>query len=418
MSIKPLQTLNDFTPAQRFVKNLAGKGLAPLLLLEVSVTGGRTYQAYKRGGKTEAREVFVDNIVGAAFWLGGVKAFNKIIDKIGEKALNVASLDVDTAKDALRDPVKHFLKNNTNITEKQLGLFKCTKMAASILLANALMGFVVPRINQGITAKKVAEARPREPLMAKFIERTENRDAAMSGAGQALSFAGTADLMNLVNFFENSTRFQLLATDAGVTAGRVCNERNGPSRIEKLFRDVGSTYFYMFNVPLMYKGLNKLFDGRVSRLDPVAAQQTASQLEKMLAGGKLSAVEFEKSAAGALGQEEFLTNVYNLATGGKYADPNKFVAQQTLRGIDENIGHFVKDVVKKADGGDITAGVIKSVQKQNFVKNMAYLGAGFAVSMFVLSTVIPKMQYAITKKLTGRDKFPGIEDYSKDKNCR
>lgn len=40
---------------------------------------------------------------------------------------------------------------------------------------------------------------------------------------------------------------------------------------------------------------------------------------------------------------------------------------------------------------------------------------GFATSAIFLSTLIPKMQYWITKMTTGQDKFPGTADYSNEK---
>jgi hypothetical protein len=38
-------------------------------------------------------------------------------------------------------------------------------------------------------------------------------------------------------------------------------------------------------------------------------------------------------------------------------------------------------------------------------------GSGFAVSALFLSTIIPKMQYLITKLRTGQNSFPGTEEF-------
>jgi len=48
---------NSTSSMRKFVTKLDRKGaILPVLLLEATVTGGRTYQAYKRDGFVEARE--------------------------------------------------------------------------------------------------------------------------------------------------------------------------------------------------------------------------------------------------------------------------------------------------------------------------------------------------------------------------
>ena len=42
-------------------------------------------------------------------------------------------------------------------------------------------------------------------------------------------------------------------------------------------------------------------------------------------------------------------------------------------------------------------------------------GTGFAISAIFLSTIIPKVQYWITKVTTGQNEFPGTADYSAEK---
>lgn len=50
------------------------------------------------------------------------------------------------------------------------------------------------------------------------------------------------------------------------------------------------------------------------------------------------------------------------------------------------------------------------------MKNAFNWGLGFAVSAAFLSTFIPKIQYWITRKVTGSNAFPGTADYSGEKN--
>ena len=48
---------------RHFVKSMASRGLAPLILLEACVEAGRTYQAYQRGGFDEGRERITEEMI-------------------------------------------------------------------------------------------------------------------------------------------------------------------------------------------------------------------------------------------------------------------------------------------------------------------------------------------------------------------
>ena len=76
--------------------------MGPVIGLEATVTGGRTIQAQKRGGKHEARERLIEESTGAIVWLGGVKLLNKLGDWGLEKLFG-GNFDVGTDK-ILRTP--------------------------------------------------------------------------------------------------------------------------------------------------------------------------------------------------------------------------------------------------------------------------------------------------------------------------
>ena len=82
--------------------------------------------------------------------------------------------------------------------------------------------------------------------------------------------------MSLAYSFENNPKYGLISTDAGVWVGRSVSARNNHERTEVLFRDISSSYFYMFNMPVIAYLLNKMQTGKGTRLDPIAAQQTTA----------------------------------------------------------------------------------------------------------------------------------------------
>lgn len=518
VNIKP-QAIKDFSFARRFTRGMGTGAMIPLIALECFVTGGRTIQAYKRGGFDEARERFTEEAIGAAFWFAGVKCFNKMNDWIGKKALNLVDTKFDVGKDRLRNPLANYLQDKgKGISEKTIGKFKLAKVSASIILANILVGLVVPRINQKITVKLHNE-REAEGNLAKSNDKTQkqsnnNKDFftySMKNFNKTddkikdLSFGMTAQgILSLANHFENDNVYQLLSTDVGIAGGRAISSRNEHERTEVLFRDLSSIYFYMFSIPNIHSWLNWLDSGKKTRLDPVASKQVTDHLKLAMADhkGGLSAEEFRKLAlgddtnvglmtkeldskfdhnimklddlkvqikknpaisasqaetlikraetmstlqpkmkgvsiltkvqvedifkGGALNMPEFLNNLYGLASNNemfgsstkyKHQDPYRYVSQDDLAGLKNDMIEYVERIIKKAErtGKKINIDTIVKADRLNFAKNLFNRSLGFAVSALFLSTLIPKIQYWITAKMTGQNSFPGMTDYSDNK---
>lgn len=332
INVTPNQTLKDFSYGRKFVKGFASRSIAPVMLLEAFVEGGRTYQAYKRGGFTEARERLTEEMIGAAFWFSGVPLFDKLIDKyIGERVYKLPETDFQTGEDALRKPFKNYMKKfgeklgflvdkNCKETltaaeklekaEKVIARYKFGKVMASIILANCLVGLVLPKVNQGITKYIMRK----KPQLADTPENKQNFDTAKKYAmndflngkndndKKEVSFGAIAPqtLMSLAYNFENNPKYGLISTDLGVWIGRGACARNNYERTEVLFRDISSSYFYMFNMPVIAMLLNKLQDGNSKRLDPVAAKQVTDHMQEVLKanGGAMTSESFREVVLG------------------------------------------------------------------------------------------------------------------------
>lgn len=502
--------------ARHFVKSMASRGLAPLILLEACVETGRTYQAHKRGGFDEGRERLTEEMIGAAFWFSGVKSFNKAIDYfVGKKLLKLPDTNLDVGKDSLHNPLKNYIKKY-GISEKKIANFKCAKVASSILLANCLVGFLVPKLNQSITnyyrrnKKQPEQNIQQNPLnlmqnkvsMDSFLNtKTNNKDKNPAFNG----LMGTQTLLTLANHFENDAKYQLLSTDFGIAGGRTIMARNNDERREILIRDLSSIYFYMFNMPNMNRWLNQLEDGIKTRLDPVSAKYATDEMKAMLKenNGQMSVEDFrnkvlgdnkhsnllnenikgkftgkdndiiklndlldelKKSASsedytklsklaadmsglqpeiegvqylskeqvesilkgGKLNTPEFLDNLFEIATRedipfakvqkSNRKNPFKFVSQAELNGIKSDAINYVEDIIKRAKGGAVTEEILNKACRANFTKNALNWGSGFVISAAFLSTFIPKIQYWVTRKITGENQFPGTAEYSDGKN--
>ena len=66
---------------------------------------------------------------------------------------------------------------------------------------------------------------------------------------------------------------------------------------------------------------------------------------------------------------------------------------------------------RKTNAGEITETLLNKASNHNLKMNALNWGSGFVISALFLSTVIPKVQYLITKWRTGSDQFPGTKEF-------
>ena len=272
--------------------------MAPIVALEATVTGGRTIQAYKRGGGDEARERFIEEATGAVVWLGGVKVLNDIGDKILKQKFGT-NFDVGTDK-VLRTPFDNFMRKNPpkKITPNQVALMKAGKVLASVVLADAFIGLVVPKINQALTRALITNKRQKENGNVQAKAEASNNKA---GKNPAFKGSGALSAINVfTNAIENTNTGKLLSTDAGLVSGRMYSARNGTERREIAIRDIGSIYFYMWAQGHVGNLLNLITTGKSERLDPNTTLLLDKHLNKFLdsKGGELSVEEFRKAVLG------------------------------------------------------------------------------------------------------------------------
>lgn len=510
MSIRPIKIpiANTHMPmARNFVSKMASDGFLPVIALEAFVEAGRTYQAYQRGGFDEARERITEEFSGAVFWLGGVTALNYIFEKLGQKILKLPNKMVDIASDEVRNPLGNYLdkeltKDGAKILEKTMAKFKFAKVISSILLANAFIGFGLPKINQAITRsyhKKQNVEQTQDtfannnksfvarPTMDSFVMSKEDKEKQ-----KAVSFG--INLLAIANKFESDRNYKLLSVDAGTASGRAISARNDDERVEILFRDISSIYFYMFNMPNINTWLNKLEqNGNGSRLDPVSAEFSTKYMEQYLISKNSPRVSIDEFAKDMLGKQqelpkslsdkfegqkikiisldnfkkelktlvpadelksfeataesmsklqpelrgrriltagqvkdilngghinnpEFLQEFFKNRFGKKFAKSYTYIAQNDLDKYKQELVDYVKTVIetaRKTNSGEITEKLLHKVSNKNLAMNALNWGSGFVISALFLSTLIPKMQYLITKLRTGSSDFPGTEEYRK-----
>ena len=270
-----------------------GDALAPVIALEGCVVTGRTYQAYKRGKWDEARERFIEEIMGSITWLGGVLSLNWLGDKAVAKILksNGKNFDVGTDK-ILRTPFENFMNKvkTHKYTPTQVACLKSAKVLTAIVLANLFIGFVVPKVNQGLTKKIRHERKVEREQQELFSSQLKSKDLAFKGGMNAVN--------GFTNLIENTNAGKLLSSDAGIVAGRTYNARRPEERREILIRDVGSIYFYMWASGHVGNLMNMLESGKPTRLNPNTALILDKHLQEFLKDKDMTVNEFREAVLG------------------------------------------------------------------------------------------------------------------------
>lgn len=509
--MNPINSSNNISFARgglaSFITNMTkADALAPIVALECTVTGGRTIQAYKRGGKEEARERIIEETTGAIVWLWGVKVLNEWGDKILSKYLGTPGQNFDVGTDkVLRTPFKNYMKDGIKrkISPNAVAALKGLKVCSSILIANLFIGFVVPRLNHYLTNVILRDKKEKEQE-AKALMQVPGISQSASDKKDNTAFkgSGVAALNVFTNAIENTNTGKLLSTDFGVAGGRMINARTKEERNEIAFRDLGSIYFYMWASGHVGNLLNLAESGRTTRLNPETANILHDHLIKFLEskGGSLSVEEFKKLAQGMkdsmiklpeniafeegklslfdkmlnslrtkkieplkvvkvselegkfdkavmdrirkmsklqplregeavitkqqiidalnvaeINNPELLDKVFSNFTKGASKDPYKYISNSKLYKLKSQMNDYITDICKQAKDGKVTKDLLSKTKNKNIIYSGINFAAGFAVAAAFLSTIIPKMQYLMTRKKTGLNVFPGTYDYEHDK---
>lgn len=311
---------------------------ATTMILEGGVTGGRGYNAYKRGGMPEFRERFLDDIISAVFWMKGVDIFNGLFNKFGKTFLGIDNPKFDVGKDALRTPFENLLEKQKidkklddkalEAFRKKVTAFKFGKVIASTLLAITFVGFVVPKFYQTLTEKLMkkekAENNNTTPQKEEEKQSTINDKIKQQNTiegftnkttnNKQTSFKGAGNLITTATYLlEKHKVVKLLSTDVGILSGRMASARNKDEAIEYGFRDAASSFFYQASTPLLYGLFQLLTKSKDSTtIDTVAAKQITENLTQLVKdNGSIKAEEFFEKAIGLLtkDQKTFMENL-------------------------------------------------------------------------------------------------------------
>lgn len=429
------------------------------ILIEVPADLGRAYSGYKRGGVIEASEKLRKELLSAGIWLFGIPFFNKLGNTICEKIFKLPmDIDYSSAKegrDAIKDSLeylktgmnpkgldvsdltKYVGKINTDDIEKLAKKVKVSKQVVSIaaLLLNCfLMGIALPKINQKMTKRKLEKSKKnQQDAMPKFDTLEEyqkkvkdkNNKKNVSFTGFAEKIGKLEDVFDKCTYgINNDNRIRLMSTDIPMIIGRCATARNKYEAIEIAFIDGASMYFYNYCKEHIEKLLQKFTSTPktssgiceyISKIDKNTLQEALNKLNNNTQAETTIKDLFGNAT---LDQKEICRELYNIGTYGKYSKINRFVKDENLRGIDDEVKIFLRKISEKFDKDNLDMDKIKDLAKRTNIKNTAFYGIGTVASIFGLGILIPKIGYAITRKLTGKTGFIAIDEEQNKENVK
>ncbi len=251
------------------------------------------------------------------------------------------------------------------------------------------------------------------PSIEEYQKETRKNNNISFGSGNfAQTIAGLPDLFTYGINTNNTCR--LVSTDVPMIIGRCATARNKYEALEIGIMDTLAIYFYNFSLGHVEKLLRKVCP--TPDVNPRVAEFIANLgPEKIKAAiEKINLEGADKSIEGLFGQAA-KNEIYKQATFGKYGKINRFVKNDELKSIDRTVEELLKFIDTKGllKTNDIdTKTLVNFIRKTN-LKGAAFYGAGIVASFLGLGVLIPKIAYAITKHITGKDGFIGIEEENK-----
>lgn len=394
---------------------------------KIYLTYNQNKKESKEVAKLAARERFLDEYATSAVWLGGIPLIGKLCDlfiksrgfnpNVNLKLFkeedcqgidyNIKNFEGKVSKNIIDDLRK--VKANKGAYEKLLS----SKFIASTTIPILFMGFILPKLIFASSAKKIEEQRKKEMLpkqqQVKTSFQTLNQDMYNNMkfyTGNNINFKG-GFASTVANF---STVNKMAVTDGGYAVGRVVTARNNNERLDVGFKMLGMM-FLNFVAP---KYIEKIFD----KLSGVALDPIMLNDKDFIDAVKNKKLNMPKSSEAKDLLEYIDNNPKSLFV--KYAqnfnkvkmldngvrDPRAYVDTRALAKFKEDIEIFAKKALNSKD-------VEKFARKSTIGKSLTIL-ANVGISSVLLAYVLPKVQFAFRKLVTGSDLEPGLAPAEKE----
>ena len=381
------------------------------------------------------REKIVDEYATSAVWLGGIPFVEWIANKFIKKSgfnpavnlklfkesncqgidFNIKTYEEKLAKNIFNEAQAREVKSALeDIKKVKLNKGKYEKLLSGKFLAAttipiALMGFVIPKLVFGMTAKTKAAKKAKEDAFIKNENNTPFQKQVKP------TFTG-----NFSSTVAGFSTYQKMATiDGGYAVGRVATARKKNEAVDIAFKMIGMM-FLNFVAP---KYIEKILDSVTSKvlnlnvkLDPIMLAD-----EKFIKAISTKKIQHPEGNVGKALLKFIDENPDSIFT--QYAtkfekvkmlksgvrDPRAFVDVDDLGRFKKSIEDFSAKALSVSGDKNLAEQVQRFAKKAKMVKSLNIL-ANVGLSSFLLAYALPKVQYAFREWYTGSKLEPGIVD--------
>ena len=282
----------------------------------------------------------------------------------------------------------------------------------------------------GIAGGRMYNARSKE----------ERREIAIRDLGSIYFYMwARGHVGNVMNFAESGRATRLNSTTAGILDKHLAKilDENGKTMSVEEFREIClgkgkqeispkltfeqeklSSFSKLFGKkPLEVTTLAEFESLYKDSPDVVERAREMSKLQPLRQGESVLTRQqvIDSLGKAKISDPKFLNEVFSEFTEDASKDEFKFVSNSRLYKLKSEMEQYVETICKAAKDGKVDKKLLEKTKKKNLMYNGINFGVGFAIAAAFLSTIIPKIQYYITKRATGVDAFPGVYDFEKHK---
>ncbi len=416
----------------------------PLLVRDCGIEGPvKVVQNYKETAKESKRmglhclrEKTIDEFGTSVIWMGGVSFVEFVANKFFKKKTGLngnvnlrllekskdgksfknlqQNIDVNIKKfaklapEAVQDLIN--VKNNADKYKK----FSNKKYTAALILPMVAMGYVLPKLNYGLTnilierdiknGKLKSKNLSQEPIKPQKTKTNSNFTSLNSMRKSNPSFKGLGSTIAALSHTD-----KMAVTDGGLAVGRVYTSRGKYEKIESAFNSIGMLVLNFWTPKYIEKGLDKLTKSIFkidTALDPkiMADKKFLYQISKNsldLPSKEEDVLDFiDNNPKSMLAKYAKKNKIVKFLDNG-VRDPREIVDTKKLFTLSKNMKDFASQAPK--ENSKLIAYANKAIKAKsvNIIANVA-------ISSLLLAVALPQAQFVLRRILTGSNIAPGL----------
>lgn len=419
---------------------LENQAIPQLAVVDTGITGGRVINSRN---KDEAIEYVFRDASSAMFYYFCIPFLNKRFASMFDKKLGVNTMldpkALNPVTDAIKSRIGEIAKANNGvigIEEIQKALLGSNNETISQALKSALeanKGALTPQQIQvlvkdadSVLAKAAEEAvkassgpflkgLASDPALVKgIISRAATVAKVQADTVTAGNIRAISNLLDDVVKAAPSAApevqkaSKVMSRLADIIHGRVQSGGTIPERtittIEKMIGKI--------NPASVDEGIMKKLTEAVSAIKQSGAASgvvTAETLEEVLKGGMAHDSQFiQKVLSGLNGAVKNPTKFVSAGHKVELQEATKLYAERLMEELKKIGGLKSGEQVSMEKVSEAINNTLSKTKSKTLLAKVLYIVAGIAIASLFLSTIIPKVQYMITKLRTGKEGFPGV----------